>query len=524
MEMMSMAAIWLASKIEEEPRRARDIINVYTRIEQKRDQLEMAPVELNDAYKRKKDDLVKAERFMLKELGFCVHVKHPHKMIVIIIAQFLGKGEEKEFIQTSWMATKILTNLEKIISSRNFMNDSFRSRHLFVKYAPIKIACTCVFLAARVLQIPTSTKPYWFEIFDVEPAEVFQICTHIMNLYTLKKLSVDELKEKVKTVQDSLRKERDMKLALLEKQKQSEKKRKKEHHAAHAKTIGSRGASNNNSREESPASKFNKLSKPTNSAIVVSKPSNLTTSQDTTDLIMEELNKTKKTNQSTNGVTDQKASGSLKKLDSNQKNNFIELSDENSDHNEKIPDGKGGYLKIDRSRDRSKSRSKSKGKENRKRDSSDMDTSSDDEGAGRGSDDSMGGSGRRNGNGMTSNTKKNSHIQSSNNNPKTINGLHYNPDGTIGPNHRKETREEREQRRRLRRKEKKEKEDKNKKEKSSSSRSHKSSKHKHSSHKSSRKDREKKEEKRKAVEKKGEVVLTADGPQYKRRRSRSVSQ
>ena len=102
MEMMSMAAIWLASKIEEEPRRARDIINVYTRIEQKRDQLEMAPVELNDAYKRKKDDLVKAERFMLKELGFCVHVKHPHKMIVIIIAQFLGKGEEKEFIQTSW--------------------------------------------------------------------------------------------------------------------------------------------------------------------------------------------------------------------------------------------------------------------------------------------------------------------------------------------------------------------------------------------------------------------------------------
>lgn len=60
------------------------------------------------------------------------------------------------------------------------MNDSFRSRHLFVKYDPTKIACGCIFLAARVLQIPTCTNPYWFELFDVEPAEVFQICNHII--------------------------------------------------------------------------------------------------------------------------------------------------------------------------------------------------------------------------------------------------------------------------------------------------------------------------------------------------------
>lgn len=102
MEMMSMAAIWLASKVEEEPRRARDIINVFTRMEQHREEMEVQPIELNESYKRKKDDLVKAERFMLKELGFCVHVEHPHKLVVILIAQILKMGENTKLIQTAW--------------------------------------------------------------------------------------------------------------------------------------------------------------------------------------------------------------------------------------------------------------------------------------------------------------------------------------------------------------------------------------------------------------------------------------
>jgi len=189
MEVLSMAATWLASKIEEEPRRARDVINVYTRIKQKRDNLDIVPVVVDDAYKRKKDDLVKAERFMLKELGFCVHVKHPHKLIVIIVKQILGYHDNHKLVQTAW----------------NFMNDSFRSRHLFVKYAPEKIACGCIFLAARVLQVPTTINPYWFEPLDVEPAEVFQICQHIMKLYTFENVPIDSLLMKVRQVQEENR-------------------------------------------------------------------------------------------------------------------------------------------------------------------------------------------------------------------------------------------------------------------------------------------------------------------------------
>lgn len=38
------------------------------------------PVLLDQGYINLKNQVIKAERRVLKELGFCVHVKHPHKV------------------------------------------------------------------------------------------------------------------------------------------------------------------------------------------------------------------------------------------------------------------------------------------------------------------------------------------------------------------------------------------------------------------------------------------------------------
>jgi len=40
----------------------------------------ITPVVLDAAYIDLKNQIIKAERRVLKELGFCVHVKHPHKV------------------------------------------------------------------------------------------------------------------------------------------------------------------------------------------------------------------------------------------------------------------------------------------------------------------------------------------------------------------------------------------------------------------------------------------------------------
>jgi hypothetical protein len=97
---VAMACIGLASKIEESPRRVRDIINVFHHIKQIRNGRTFQPMVLDQHYISLKNQVIKAERRVLKELGFCVHVKHPHKIIVMYL-RWLEAGENMELQQMS---------------------------------------------------------------------------------------------------------------------------------------------------------------------------------------------------------------------------------------------------------------------------------------------------------------------------------------------------------------------------------------------------------------------------------------
>ena len=145
MEVVAMGCVCLACKIEEaQPaRRVRDVINVFTHIKQVRQGKPIKPVILDGDYIRLKNDVIKAERRVLKDLGFCVHIKHPHKLVVMYM-QFLGFQADEKFVQMSW----------------NFMNDSLRT-DCFVRYQPETIACACIYLSARKLAIPLPRHPAW---------------------------------------------------------------------------------------------------------------------------------------------------------------------------------------------------------------------------------------------------------------------------------------------------------------------------------------------------------------------------
>ena len=151
MEVVAMGCVCLACKIEEaQPaRRVRDVINVFTHIKQVRQGKPIKPVILDANYISLKNDVIKAERRVLKDLGFCVHIKHPHKLVVMYM-QFLGFQADERFVQMSW----------------NFMNDSLRT-DCFVRYQPETIACACIYLSARKLAIPLPKHPAWL-VFQLQ--------------------------------------------------------------------------------------------------------------------------------------------------------------------------------------------------------------------------------------------------------------------------------------------------------------------------------------------------------------------
>ncbi|XP_006871827.1 PREDICTED: cyclin-L2 [Chrysochloris asiatica] len=179
MEHVSMACVHLASKIEEAPRRIRDVINVFHRLRHLREKKKPVPLLLDQDYVNLKNQIIKAERRVLKELGFCVHVKHPHKIIVMYL-QVLECERNQHLVQTSW----------------NYMNDSLRT-DVFVRFQPESIACACIYLAARTLEIPLPNRPHWFLLFGATEEEIQEICLKILQLYTRKKVDLTHLESEV---------------------------------------------------------------------------------------------------------------------------------------------------------------------------------------------------------------------------------------------------------------------------------------------------------------------------------------
>lgn len=76
------------------------------------------------------------------------------------------------------------------------MNDSLRT-DVFVRFQPESIACACIYLAARTLEIPLPNRPHWFLLFGATEEEIQEICLKILQLYTRKKVDVTHLESEV---------------------------------------------------------------------------------------------------------------------------------------------------------------------------------------------------------------------------------------------------------------------------------------------------------------------------------------
>ncbi|XP_073785209.1 cyclin-L1a isoform X1 [Danio rerio] len=76
------------------------------------------------------------------------------------------------------------------------MNDSLRT-NVFVRFQAETIACACIYLAARVLQISLPSRPIWYLLFGATEEEIKDICTTTLKLYTRRKPNYDLLEKEV---------------------------------------------------------------------------------------------------------------------------------------------------------------------------------------------------------------------------------------------------------------------------------------------------------------------------------------
>jgi hypothetical protein len=179
-----MACLLLASKIEEEPRRPREVINVYNRLKQlhlrrtsgnPRRKVEHLALDKN--YVVLKNLVIKTERRLLNTLGFVVHVNHPHKLIYAYLHSLKClSADNTEILQKAW----------------SYMNDGLRT-DIFVRYKPETIACACIYLAARTFDPPIALPktPFpWYELYDASDRDVKAISLILLNLYTRTKVGI----------------------------------------------------------------------------------------------------------------------------------------------------------------------------------------------------------------------------------------------------------------------------------------------------------------------------------------------
>ncbi|KAL5995340.1 Cyclin-L1-1 [Asimina triloba] len=172
---VAASCVWLASKLEESPRKAKHVLIVFHRMECRRENL---PVEHLDPSSKKyvelKMDLNRSERHILKEMGFICHVEHPHKFISNYLATL---GTPTELRQEAW----------NLANDRYTAQISILRTTLCVRFKSEVVACGVVYAAARRFQIPLPENPPWWKAFDAEKSGIDEVCRVLSHLYSLPK-------------------------------------------------------------------------------------------------------------------------------------------------------------------------------------------------------------------------------------------------------------------------------------------------------------------------------------------------
>eukprot|EP01104_Vermistella_antarctica_P009850 TRINITY_DN2580_c0_g1_i1.p1 TRINITY_DN2580_c0_g1~~TRINITY_DN2580_c0_g1_i1.p1 ORF type:complete len:294 (+),score=37.12 TRINITY_DN2580_c0_g1_i1:292-1173(+) len=166
----ALGSLFLATKVNETPRKLRHVVNVFHRLELRRGGKPVVLLDIADKkYWDLRQEMLTMESYILRELGFHMMMNHPHKFIfnyILILDPKLLK--DKAFVQETW----------------KFANDSMRTTAC-VRFRPEVVACCCIFMAARYKQVALPEEPLpWWDLFDANITEITELSRMILSLYS----------------------------------------------------------------------------------------------------------------------------------------------------------------------------------------------------------------------------------------------------------------------------------------------------------------------------------------------------
>jgi len=157
--LIATCCLFLASKLEETPKKLRDIINTtYCMLREK-------ALRIGPEYWSMHDSIIVQEQVIMRVLAFETAFDHPHKYL-LNYAKSLRVS--KTFIQTSL----------------NVLNDSFCTS-VYLRYGSNVIAAAVIYFTASILnvELPQGSRMKWWEAFDIEFSDIEAICHTILDLY-----------------------------------------------------------------------------------------------------------------------------------------------------------------------------------------------------------------------------------------------------------------------------------------------------------------------------------------------------
>lgn len=176
-DMTAMATIFLAAKVEESTRKAREVIDVVTLVISKKFKRD---IRLNYTdHDKLKAELFDTEKRILKESGFDLLSIYPHKMLVNYYHALVRILDEDQNVWTEAVNRTIVQR------AWNYCNDCLRS-DIFCRYSQETVVCACInkSLQDNNLLFPKSScgQP-WYSLFIEKESNVTEAMEMIARIY-----------------------------------------------------------------------------------------------------------------------------------------------------------------------------------------------------------------------------------------------------------------------------------------------------------------------------------------------------